>query len=66
MSASSSDLTPSPVQKSLLEFPGRECRGIPALTHPSFALSLRGSPAAHITGLDPESTTAVYACDGYS
>jgi len=32
-----------PVHKSLLGFPGRECRGIPELTHPSFALSPGGS-----------------------
>ena len=31
-----------------------------ALTHPSFALSLAGSRALHTTGLDLESTVAVY------
>ena len=51
---------PSQFQKSLSGFPGRECRGIPALTHPSFALSLGGSSGLHITGLEPESTAAVY------
>jgi len=38
--ASPSSLARGPIGKSPLEFPGRGCRGIPALTHPSFALSL--------------------------
>jgi hypothetical protein len=48
-------------QKSLLGFPDRECRGIPALTRPS----LGGSPALHITGLDLESTATIYPGDGF-
>jgi hypothetical protein len=41
-------------QKSLYD----GCRG--CLTRPSFALSLGGSRAVHITALDPESMAAVY------